>query len=113
MGRLIGRGGATIKELRQRSGARIDIGEEGDRETDVHLHGTDEQRREAERLVNSQLGYSNAYHDASAPEDDTPIDWGQIKEQHERAQREKWAKCPELIKAFYKEHPEVSGKRMQ
>ena len=100
VGRLIGRGGASIGELRQRSGARIEIGEEGDNETDIHLYGSDQQRKDAERLVNEHLGYSNAYHppeDSGAAAKEAPIawgpiDWGSIKRDSEKAQKEKWEK---------------------
>ena len=95
VGRLIGRGGASIGELRQRSGARIEIGEEGDDETDIHLYGSDQQRKDAERLVNEHLGYSNAYHppeDSGAAAKEAPIDWGSIKSDYEKAQKEKWEK---------------------
>ena len=38
-GKLIGKGGSTIRELKQKSGCQIELGEEGDRETDVHVYG--------------------------------------------------------------------------
>ena len=41
-------------------------------------------------------------------QDDDVIDWGAVKEQHEESQKARWAKCPTLIKNFYKEHPEVT-----
>ena len=41
-------------------------------------------------------------------QDDELIDWGAVKEQHEEATKARWAKCPTLIKNFYKEHPEVT-----
>ncbi len=112
VGRLIGRGGATIRELRQKSGARIDIGEEGDFDTDVHLRGTEDQMREAEKMVNAELGYvePTVVEKGSGANDDDiePIDWAKLKIESDRAQKEKWAKCPKLIKDFYKQHPEVS-----
>ena len=41
-------------------------------------------------------------------QEDELIDWGAVKEQHEEATKARWAKCPTLIKNFYKEHPEVT-----
>lgn len=40
--------------------------------------------------------------------DDTPIDWDEVDKRYEEAVKERWAKCPPLVKDFYKEHPEVS-----
>ena len=40
---------------------------------------------------------------------DAPIDWGSVNAEYEAAQKEKWAKCPQLLKAFYKEHPDVTS----
>jgi len=36
---MIGRGGASIKDLRVKSGCQIEIGEEGSFETDVYIFG--------------------------------------------------------------------------
>lgn len=59
MGRLIGRAGATIKDIRSRSGAGVEIGEDEDRFVrDVHLYGNEEEREEAKRIINDTLGYS-------------------------------------------------------
>ena len=41
-------------------------------------------------------------------QDDDVIDWGAVKEQHEESQKARWARCPTLIKNFYREHPEVT-----
>ena len=59
VGRLIGRGGCKINELRDLSGANIEIGEENaddDRETDVHLYGSKEARDRAADMINDFLG---------------------------------------------------------
>jgi len=117
VGRLIGRGGECIKEIRMASACRINIGEEGQHETDVVLSGTDEQRRDAERLIYKHLGYSMPKEEAEdnnndgrgQDKEDELIDWKAVKADYEKAQKEKWAKCPKLIKTFYQEHPEVKA----
>jgi len=38
-GKLIGKGGSTIRDLRQKSGCQIELGEGDDRETDVYVYG--------------------------------------------------------------------------
>ena len=55
--------------------------------------------------------YQSARAPADEEDDGAPvqIDWGAVKENYEQAQREKWARCPKLIKEFYTEHPEVAA----
>ena len=111
VGKVIGSGGAKIRELQEMSGARIKIQDEVDRKAysrDIALHGTEEQQRKAEEMINEFLGYNKEPEGASAEDDDFQIDWGAVNADHERAQKERWAKCPELVKVFYSEHPEVA-----
>ena len=50
MGKLVGKGGSRIKELREASGAGIDLSEEGE-EVIVKIRGTSSQRDKAKELV--------------------------------------------------------------
>ena len=52
MGKLVGTGGSKIKELREASGAGIDLSEEGD-EVVVKIRGTSSQKDKAKELVES------------------------------------------------------------
>ena len=52
MGKLVGKAGAKIKELREASGAGIDLSEEGE-EVVVKIRGTSSQRDKAKELVES------------------------------------------------------------
>ena len=50
MGKLVGKGGSKIKELREASGAGIDLSEEG-QEVVVKIRGTSSQRDKAKELM--------------------------------------------------------------
>jgi len=109
--RLIGRGGASIKELRNKSGCKIDVGDESDdrkmKEVEICVGGSNEEVcKKAQTMVEEHLGYNTGFY--ANNNDDELIDWGAVKEQHEEATKARWAKCPTLIKNFYKEHPEVT-----
>ena len=52
MGKLVGKGGSKIKELREASGAGIDLSEEGG-EVVVKIRGTSSQKDKAKELVES------------------------------------------------------------
>ena len=52
MGKLVGTGGSKIKELREASGAGIDLSEEGD-DVVVKIRGTSSQKDKAKELVDS------------------------------------------------------------
>ena len=52
MGKLIGKGGSKIKELREASGAGIDLSEEGE-EVVVKIRGKSSQKDKAKELVES------------------------------------------------------------
>lgn len=38
----------------------------------------------------------------------TPIDWEKLNRECDEARKERWAKCPTLIKNFYTEHPKTA-----
>lgn len=58
--------------------------------------------------MNKSLGYFSSVEEQHGEDINAPIDWNKIKEHSMAAAKEKWAKCPELIKDFYEEHLEVS-----
>lgn len=113
VGRLIGRGGETIRQIRQSSGAQIDVSDECEnpKEARVLIYGTDDQKNLVRDKIHDLLGYSKDFYGGADDkmEDEGPIDWDAINAAHEQHMKEKWAKCPELIKEFYEEHPQVSA----
>jgi len=107
VGKLIGRGGSNIRELREATGCRIDTGDENANECDVHIKGkTLEDCENAREKINDNLGYGKSVE--PKPDEFVEIDWGNVMAQHEEAQKIKWGKCPTLIKDFYEEHPTVT-----
>merc|ERR1739848_635384 len=107
VGKLIGRGGSNIRELREATGCRIDTGDENANECDVHIKGkTLEDCENAREKINDNLGYGKSVE--PKPDEFVEIDWGNVMAQHEEAQKLKWGKCPMLIKDFYEEHPTVT-----
>uniref|UniRef100_A0A182K4E1 RNA helicase n=1 Tax=Anopheles christyi TaxID=43041 RepID=A0A182K4E1_9DIPT len=56
--------------------------------------------------TNSHGRYSS-YADAYAPSDEI-IDWATVNKEADQASKEKWAKCPPLVKMFYNEREEVA-----
>ena len=63
MGKLVGKGGSKIKELREASGAGIDLSEEGE-EVVVKIRGTSSQRDKAKELVEALTSASEESKDA-------------------------------------------------
>jgi len=115
--KLIGKGGASIKELRAKSGCRIEIGDETDdrgrnREVEICVKGSSEDVcKKAQEMVEEHLGYNTGFYNQN--QEDEVIDWGAVNAQHEESQKIRWAKCPTLIKNFYSEHPEVTEMRSE
>jgi hypothetical protein len=100
-----------IRDLEARSGARIVIGEtteerRGPSATDIQLFGSPEEQQKASEMIDQHLGYGKSV--SAAVDDNAPIDWEALRLDSERQRKEKWAKCPQLIKNFYVEHPEVA-----
>ncbi|XP_055380934.1 probable ATP-dependent RNA helicase DDX43 isoform X2 [Condylostylus longicornis] len=61
---------------------------------------------------NSERQYAQVEHEEESYNDNdnsAPIDWHALYIQSEEERRKKWAKCPPLLKNFYKEHAEVSN----
>lgn len=54
--------------------------------------------------------YDSGHKKEASPVDDyKPIDWDALNKMAEEERKAKWAKCPELRKNFYTEHPEVTA----
>ena len=90
VGKLIGRNGATINDLRSKSGCRIDFPNERQKGIvmDVNLSGPSLASVEKCRdLIDELLGYSNNAKAEEEKVDDGPIDWDAIKLECEEAQR--------------------------
>jgi len=111
VGKLIGRGGATIRQLRETTGCKIETGDETHNATVIHVFGpTEEKAQEARDKIEETLGYSNHSNRPSQDDDeDDVIDWDKLKTEAAEAQKQRWAKCPPLIKDFYQEHPDVAA----
>ena len=65
--RLIGRGGASIKELRSKSGCKIDVGDESDdrkmKEVEICVGGSSEEVcKKAQTMVEEHLGYNTGFY---------------------------------------------------
>merc|ERR1719510_1035179 len=76
---------------------------------DICVKGCNEDAvQNCQKAVEEHLGYNNNYYETNPDKNDEPIDWADINKEAEAAQKAKWAKCPPLIKCFYKEHQEVA-----
>lgn len=111
---ISGRGGCKISEIKEESGARINVTkEERNGKTLVRLIGTQQQTNDARRLINRVIGIdkppSFQNNTFFTPNDNAPIDWKALSEECDRQKRQKWAGHPPLIKNFYNEHPEVTN----
>uniref|UniRef100_T1JNX3 RNA helicase n=1 Tax=Strigamia maritima TaxID=126957 RepID=T1JNX3_STRMM len=107
VGKIIGKGGCNIREMEQKSGARIKIGEENYNEVTVSLIGDDAAADRAKELIEELLypQKNSFYKDESSGGHTGPIDWKSALEQCDKYQKEKWAT---LKKDFYFEDPEVA-----
>ena len=113
VGRLIGKSGATIRGIKEQTGAGITIGEEGDFKAEVIVLGDEETAANAIRMIEETLGYERRKTDAELEAEEAkrnePIDWDALNVEYEANQKIRWAKLPKLIKELYKEHPEVTS----
>uniref|UniRef100_A0A3Q4GYA7 RNA helicase n=1 Tax=Neolamprologus brichardi TaxID=32507 RepID=A0A3Q4GYA7_NEOBR len=130
IGRVIGRGGATIRELQESSGARIKINK-GGYEGEVVIFGSTAAQQKAKEMIedlvaegNSQ--YCNEYggrcggekngsvwstaelQAANVVQDRPSIDWDAIRENKEKYKELKWKDIPPIKKKFYTEAPSVA-----
>ena len=123
VGRVIGKGGQTIKDLQYKSGAKINVSRDNNSyETDIELIGTNDQMDCAERLINDLVGNThNSYttnstannsnrtepKKESPPPEEEIFDWGAAIKESEEATKRKWAALPTVNKQFYFEHEEI------
>lgn len=133
VGRIIGRGGAKIKELEESSGASIKI-TRGEHEAEVLIFGSGDAQLKAKGMIedlvhgnmggfgyrngNSNEGYRNdscwsasavraAAAAAPAP---APIDWTSLRENRDKYEAMKWQDLPVLKKNFYIEAKSVAAR---
>ena len=79
---------------------------------DIIVSGpTLEAMQKAKVAIEEHLGYTQSSQNVqeNAKEEDDFIDWDNLKNEHEEAQKVKWAKCPPLVKDFYSEDPDVKA----
>ncbi|XP_053358502.1 probable ATP-dependent RNA helicase DDX43 isoform X2 [Clarias gariepinus] len=130
IGRVIGRGGATIRELEQSSGARIKINR-GEHEGEVLIFGNSDVQQKANHLIKELIGtgraseprlhygskssgsksdscWSESAPQASAVSPSTSIDWKAIRENRGKYEALKWKDLPPLKKNFYIESDSVA-----
>ncbi|XP_037542963.1 probable ATP-dependent RNA helicase DDX43 [Nematolebias whitei] len=131
VGRVIGRGGAKIRELEESSGARIKINK-GDYEGEVVIFGSSAAQQKAKEMIEDlvaggqgQYGdrsrsradqgaskssvWSNAELEASKATPARPsIDWNAIRENRKMYEELKWKDLPPIKKNFYSEAASVS-----
>lgn len=120
VGKIIGRQGATIKGFQKKSGARISLGRNTTKgEIQVLITGATEQRENASRLIEKCTGRTYGVLYASGLEAEKEprqtkiefeeFDWGKAIAQSVQYTREKWVACPDIVKEFYFESPEVAN----
>lgn len=101
---------SCIDEIREKTNANQN--DNGRR--DQYRNGNDKQ-------YDNNNGYNGRHRDNSQSHKDSytsknvekaevfePIDWDKANEICDAARKERWEKCPELLKNFYEEHPEVT-----
>lgn len=127
VGRIIGKGGAKIKDLQYESDAKIKIGDSSGNEAPVTLTGTDAAILKAEELINNLIedfrpaAPERETHNASDSSGQSSeffktsddgvqvIDWEKLNAYHTEHQQSRYDKLPKIIKDFYKEDPEVAA----
>uniref|UniRef100_A0A665TL19 RNA helicase n=1 Tax=Echeneis naucrates TaxID=173247 RepID=A0A665TL19_ECHNA len=127
VGRVIGRGGAKIRELEESTGARIKINK-GDCEGEVVIFGSSAAQQKAkEKIEDLVAGCISRFHygggdggrnrsvwtasqlqTANVPPVSVAIDWNHIRENKDKYEELKWKDLPPLKKKFYTEAKSVS-----
>ncbi|XP_026463088.1 probable ATP-dependent RNA helicase DDX43 isoform X2 [Ctenocephalides felis] len=118
LGRLIGRGGCNIQNIRKSSQCMI--------KTEIILIGSKSNQERAEALINELLFDHDSkkstetidhvteelaevsIEENNRTDDDEFPDWAALIAKSKKYTEEKWAKFPPVIKNFYVEHPEVT-----
>ncbi|GAB6029850.1 hypothetical protein CHUAL_005559 [Chamberlinius hualienensis] len=122
VGKIIGRGGAKIRELENTSKARIQISKDNNDESTIKIFGSEEARNTAYGLINdiiNETELSNRTFQGSrggrsnclpvAPPSTEFFDWSKAAEDYHHFQKERWEKLPPLKKYFYIEDPDVAS----
>uniref|UniRef100_A0A673J4Y7 RNA helicase n=1 Tax=Sinocyclocheilus rhinocerous TaxID=307959 RepID=A0A673J4Y7_9TELE len=134
VGRIIGRGGAKIRELEESSGASIKINR-GAHEAEVLVFGSRDAQLKAKDMIedlvhgnsvrgpgcgngNSSAGYQNdscwpaaaVRAVAAAAPTAAPIDWTALRENRDKYEAMKWQDLPPLKKDFYIEAKSVAAR---
>uniref|UniRef100_A0A3Q2P4D3 RNA helicase n=1 Tax=Fundulus heteroclitus TaxID=8078 RepID=A0A3Q2P4D3_FUNHE len=123
IGRIIGRGGAKIRELEESSCARIKI-TRGDYDGEVAIFGSSAAQQKAKEMIEDLVSggtsqframsrngsvwakdVPRAPSDAPAP---PSIDWNDIRQNRKKYEELKWKDLPPLKKNFYTEAASVS-----
>uniref|UniRef100_A0A3Q0S5Y8 RNA helicase n=1 Tax=Amphilophus citrinellus TaxID=61819 RepID=A0A3Q0S5Y8_AMPCI len=120
VGRIIGRGGATIGQLQERSGARIKVNK-GGYENEVVIFGSSAAQQKAKEMIEDLVAegrhggegsgsvWSTAELQAANVVQARPsIDWDTIRENKEKYKELKWKDLPPIKKKFYTEAPSVA-----
>uniref|UniRef100_A0A3Q3ESN5 RNA helicase n=1 Tax=Labrus bergylta TaxID=56723 RepID=A0A3Q3ESN5_9LABR len=129
VGRIIGRGGAKIRELEESSGARIKINN-GDDEGEVLIFGSSDAQQKAKEMIEELVADGGDYYrgeggsdggvgkgsvwsatalrTASEAQPSESIDWNAIRENKDKYAAMKWKDLPPLKKHFYTEAESVS-----
>ncbi|XP_030603346.1 putative ATP-dependent RNA helicase DDX43 isoform X2 [Archocentrus centrarchus] len=129
VGRIIGRGGATVRQLQERSGARIKINK-GGYENEVVIFGSSAAQQKAKEMIEDLVAegprreqayegrhggegsgsvWSTAELQAAKVVQARPsIDWDTIRENKEKYKELKWKDLPPIKKKFYTEAPSVA-----
>ncbi|KAK7148548.1 hypothetical protein R3I93_012776 [Phoxinus phoxinus] len=134
VGRIIGRGGAKIRELEESSGASIKINR-GDYDAEVLIFGSCDAQAKAKGMIedlvhgdsvrgpgchngNSNAGYQNdscwptsaVRAVSAAATTPAPIDWTALRENRDKYEAIKWQDLPTLKKDFYIEAKSVAAR---
>ncbi|XP_061767298.1 probable ATP-dependent RNA helicase DDX43 isoform X2 [Nerophis ophidion] len=135
VGRIIGRGGAKIRELEETSGTRLKINK-GDSEGEVVILGPPDAQQKAKEMIEELVAYSNSRSYSTSARGGSygrggggrggsvwsrseieasavlpprvSIDWNNIRENKQKYEELKWKELPPMKKNFYTEAKSVS-----
>ncbi|XP_076237977.1 putative ATP-dependent RNA helicase DDX43 [Calliopsis andreniformis] len=119
VGKLIGKGGSTIRELQEKSSTRINVDRTSAGDTTaVIISGSAEAQEQVKQMI-EELVQDSHYMPPKPVEqirrEDEPevdfnaFDWSQASKQCDDFRTEKWSKAAPIVKNFYKEHPSVAN----
>ncbi|XP_068597751.1 probable ATP-dependent RNA helicase DDX43 [Brachionichthys hirsutus] len=132
IGRVIGRGGAKIRELEESTSTRIKI-TKGYSKNEVVIFGSSAAQQKAKEMIEELLaGGDSGFHGgprrwndhgggdgsvwsasqlraATVPSPSSSIDWKEIRENKDKYQELKWKDLPPVMKQFYTEAESVAA----